>query len=391
MDRLPLELLRLISTFIEQEPIPRIRQGALAALSRINRTWYSIVNSRLYLKPVLFNEKRAKQWSIVYSSRITPWTVNEGNGSLQNIIVPESIVFKRDRKVDKINVTNNSIFPRLESPLASSHLFQVALAPFFFRNLTSFSVSQGYPINAAFVVGLLGPTAHTRHTIKKLKIQSEGAPLIWFLFEAIRYLEHQIDPAKWFSQQLLDVTGAEVGLERGKDIDQVSEEDWMEMEDVARDLAHVDWSAYELMLPEEPSDDEYYEEILGARVLPPTPFSQLRVFVLDFKSVVELRLCFLINLFPSLRYLTLRGELRCSDHLENDITLLRLSIFKRKGVILPPYVDAEVIPFYPNLFDTWGPLSKIEWEDYAHKPYQGPKLKKLDLSGCRIVLPSDAA
>jgi len=255
------------------------------------------------------------------------------------------IVFKRDRKVDKVNVTNNSIFPRLELPLDFSHLFQVALAPFFFRNLASFSVSRGYPINEAFVAGLLGPTAHTRHTIKKLKIQSEGAPLIWFLFEAIWYLEHQIDPAKGFSQQLLDVTGAEIGLERGKDIEEVSEEDWLEMEDVARDLASVNWSAYELMLLEDLSDDEQYEAILGARFLHPTPFSQLRVFVLDFKTVVEFRLCFLIELFPSLRYLTLRGELRCSDHLEDDITLLRVSIIK-SVTLCPssPFFDALTHP-----------------------------------------------
>lgn len=284
--------------FIEQEPIPRIRQGALAALSRTSRTWYSIVNSILYLKPVLFNEKRAKQWSIVYSSRITPWTVNEGNGSLQNIIVPESvsvtcievrrerhlnpltspslsfsqIVFNHDRKVDRIKATNNSIFPRLESPLESTHLFETALAPFFFRNLTSFSVSRSYPTNGAFVAGLLGLNAPNRLTITRLKLQSQGMRLFWFLFEAIYYIEHQV--LDKFAPQVLDQVGPEIGIEKGTSLDEVNDEIWEEIEMVAQRIAPVKWDVYKLMQFVYQSDDDFYEDIVKSRILKPTAFSQ---------------------------------------------------------------------------------------------------------------------
>ncbi|GAA5845869.1 hypothetical protein JCM5353_003354 [Sporobolomyces roseus] len=200
------------------------------------------------------------------------------------MIVPGSIVFKRDRKVDKINVTNNSIFPRLESPLDSSHLFETALDPFFFRNLTSFSVSRSYATNEAFVAGLLGPNASTRLTITRLKLQSQGMRLFWFLFEAIYYIEHQV--LDDFAPQILHQAGPEIGIEKGTSLIEVNDETWEEIEKVAHRLAPVQWDVYKLMQFVYLSDDDFYGVIVKSRILKPTAFYQLHGLALDFETQI---------------------------------------------------------------------------------------------------------
>jgi len=129
-------------------------------------------------------------------------------------------------------------------------------------------------------------------------------------------------------EEILDNLGGEIGIEKGTDLDEVSDEDWEQIFDLSQQIAPSKWTVYELMRPELRTDGEYYEDIVESRSFNPTPFSRLRNLILSFDTNVEFYLIFLVDLFPSLRYLTLNGELMCSDHLEDDVKMLRASITK---------------------------------------------------------------
>ncbi|GAA5902085.1 uncharacterized protein JCM6883_001292 [Sporobolomyces salmoneus] len=379
MDSLPRQLLKLISDSVEEDPQPRLRQTALAALARTNKTFYTICNPRLYFHPILLNEKRATEWAQKYTRRVDPWKISRGTRELKDVFVPKSMTFsyRKDRK--RKTVTGpRPIFSRLPAPVDGSSMVKLGLSSYFFRNLTSFtlrtpvpfsSTSSDLPYDQQFVISLFGPLGINRAKIRRLVIQGTGNKrIVPFLLEADKRFPWEI---------YVD------DIPRLNTV--VNEEDieWLALCE-EEDQDPFDDSRYASYEDLEPQD--LLEAIYDTRRVSCRPFTSLKTLVLAIDRTFELYLILISRLFPSLKRLVLIGKIQASDNAQHDVRLLRHSIAKRKGSFVPPGNAASLAAASPDIFNSWNRLAKAELESEPKFKYVGPHLSKLDLSELEIEL-----
>ncbi|GAA5957998.1 hypothetical protein JCM3765_006228 [Sporobolomyces pararoseus] len=99
MDRLPFELLGHISDCISLEPLPQLRQGSLASLSRTNKTFYTATRPTLYRDPVLLSDWRARCYEKTIGNKVNPWLLSGSRRKEKQWWVPRSALAPADVSV----------------------------------------------------------------------------------------------------------------------------------------------------------------------------------------------------------------------------------------------------------------------------------------------------
>ncbi|GAA5917252.1 uncharacterized protein JCM6883_002636 [Sporobolomyces salmoneus] len=385
MDRLPVELLRMIV------------EGP-CLLSRVNRTLYTICRHRIYLNPILGNGRMVKKWIRNYSSLVNPWSICAGTQQLETVVVPESIRFKvyksRIQKLEDkelpafLNQINDYLPP----------LNDFAFSSFFFRNCTTVTVSDRFPLPDDFIVSLYGPLGTNRDILKKFSLKKDHAYwLTGFLFEACNRMLWS-----WMDMDGLAIYDLIAELRRceplceslykrkGEEEDDdyyISDDEYEQLTvDIAPKYAPSNYQVFYLLSPESYSSHENLSSILQTRDVPCHPFKALESLTIHVSSSWEVYLILHSRLFPVLRRLKLNGYFGNKLTIAHDVKLLRRSITRRKGKIIRPGIEEDMLEQHPTLFDSWKRLTKEEMKSEPKIDYIGPDLKKLDLSDCEIVL-----
>jgi len=205
--------------------------------------------------------------------------------------------------------------------------------PFFFRNLTSISISTQSPVIEDFVAALVGPVGPNRSVLQQFTI------LIWdsnrlpsFVFEALNR-----SPELWdiwddaCLPELLDELGTteerqRIEKELEEDYESVSGDDWELLHSIALKLAPTRYSVISQMGP----NIDYTEERVRAawirtRNVECHPFQNLTKLSIYIGGTIQIQLLLDSRLFPSLYDLEFSGIYDGASPVE-DIKLLRRSI-----------------------------------------------------------------
>ncbi|GAA5962438.1 hypothetical protein JCM3765_004296 [Sporobolomyces pararoseus] len=397
MDRLTPETLKAIAESIKQDPRVFRRQATLAALARTNKTLYSICNPLLYQRPALADAKMAMKWGEFYSTKVNPWIICKGTKSFEDVVVPLSIRFKRRKeKKTKQNDQARAIFPRLEGPVDGAHMTRLAFSSYFFRNLTSFIVDNNYSIEPEFVSALFGPIGSKRRSIKQLALLgSRQSLLVSFLLEAVKRMSWEWKDSSSFSQIVELLPDAEIDeetrdliertMEEEEDLEDLEDEVYEKLASIALRFASVNFAIFRKMQPSITQAVSVLLPILESRDVPCHPFGSLRNLSLSIEQTFETYLILYSGLFPALRHLKIKGSIQYTPNTLHDVKLFRLSITRRKGRILPPRIEPEVLAAFNSQFSSWNWLTKKEQREGPEISYYGPRLRELDLSESSIV------
>ncbi|GAA5836053.1 hypothetical protein JCM5353_003495 [Sporobolomyces roseus] len=368
MDKLPLELLQIIPDLIQQDSDLDTRQCAVAALSRVNKLFYSIYASELFLKPMLTSENQAIKWGKSCASRVT---------------------FSYRRTVD----SSVSTTTQLQRPINPSICISTPFTAFFFRTLTSFAISTLSPIVEETLASLFGPGKPNRNTIRSLSLCAEEQNrVVNFLLEGIMHLEF----AGWdggfeepsdeaATHQLEDWEKHE------EDIVKLSDEEWEEREEIGRQKALFDYSIYkewdQIVGP-------HLFNVIGFPCSSDYPFHGLGSLSLRVDEVSEWHLIFFTDSFPSLRYLKLLGICCEIDGLEYIVSNWRYSVTRRSGRLLPPSISDKFRSYAddPSVLklEGWVALPIGGDDNVREEGYRGPHLDTLDLAELRLVAHAEA-
>ncbi|GAA5822525.1 hypothetical protein JCM5353_005470 [Sporobolomyces roseus] len=379
----------MIPDLIQQDSDLYTRQCAVAALSRVNKHFYSIYASELFLKPMLTSENQAIKWGKSCASRVNPWTVKKGGDALKDVFVPIEVTFSYRRTVDS-SVSTMTQFPR---PINPSICVSTPFTAFFFRTLTSFAISTLSPIVEETLASLFGPGKPNRNTIRSLSLCAEEQNrVVNFLLEGIMHLEFEgwdgcfEGPSNDEGTDQLE--DWEKHTEDGYDI---SHEEWERRDEIGRQKALFDYSIYkewdQIVGP-------HFSNVIGFPCSSDYPFHKLETLSLRVDEVSEWYLIFSTDSFPSLRYLKLLGIFCDLDGIEYIVSTWRYSVIHRSGRLLPPSISNKFRSYAddPSILNTadWVALP-IEGDDYVDKEvYRGPHLDTLDLAELRLIAYEEA-
>ncbi|GAA5913721.1 uncharacterized protein JCM6883_000025 [Sporobolomyces salmoneus] len=407
MDRLPVELPRAIADSISSNSWIFDAQKDLAVLSRVNKTFYTICRHRIYLSPVLGNARMVKKWIRNYSSLVNPWSICAGTQHLKDVIVPEAVIFEVYKTpIEELEDEEFNGFDRRLGPVDQflPPLNNFAFSTFFFRNITSITVSYLFPIPEDFIVSLCGPSGRNRNILRKFSIEEDdGGWLTGFLFEAhnrmvwetydLNYLEYldliaqlrHCDPLCKSIHERKEAAAQEEEEEKEDGRCYISDAEFDKLDEIASKYGSSNYQVSRLLSPSPYSSPDHLPVILETRTVPCHPFSALRSLTTVVTMTYEVYLLLHSRLFPVLRELKLVGYFGSPVTIAYDVKLLRCSITKREGKISEPEVDDSVFAAHPNLFNSWDPLTEDEMENDPKIDYCGPNLNELDLSECKIV------
>jgi len=206
-----------ITDFIEADSSLPTRRSALASLSRSNRTFHNIATSKLYLHVVLTNEKRVGQWGKFYASKVNPWNLKDAKDELKDVVVPTSVSKSGLRAIrdglansrnsysqitfiplqdNDLNPPTQQIFPRERPSFDPLLAVSTPLTSFFFRNVTSFVVSNGFTLDPKIVATIFAPTQSLRSNVHHLDFSGQGLDAaLTFILGAFVQFEYELD---WF-------------------------------------------------------------------------------------------------------------------------------------------------------------------------------------------------
>ncbi|GAA5989322.1 hypothetical protein JCM5350_003444 [Sporobolomyces pararoseus] len=399
MNRLPTELMETIADCVELDHDLTRRRTTLAGLSRTNKALHSVCNPRLYLYPIITSWKRMKEWTRVYISQVTPWNYAEGRRRIADAVVPQSISFQEPSASDDSE--------QAQAPLRPFHdciLLELDLPQPFFRNLVSFSASEGSPDVSVLVAALFGPLGDNRYTIRELHLTAGLSDnLVSFLVGGYGRMEWEWESTgTWclVHDALRQIKGDAWVNSRLK-------EDWtgfswrakQEIRQQVDALAPIDFKIFDLMWWVEAEGHEAIAlNILERSHIRSPPFSSLQSLKVTIWINFELYLVLTSSAFPCLSHLQLAGSI-CSSHwIDRDVKLIRLAITKRNGTISRPSFRIDYVTqtdrSLPNAFsyldeELWLPVEEEEKEDEPILIHTGPNLLSLDLSLLTIGLCED--
>ncbi|GAA5848008.1 hypothetical protein JCM5353_001381 [Sporobolomyces roseus] len=398
MDRLPFELLNLIVYFIEADSSLPTRRSALASLSRTNKTFHNIATSKLYLHVILTSENRVGQWGKVYASKLNPWNLKGAKDELRDLLVPTSITFiPSDNESDDLvpSTEATAVFPRDRPHVDPLLAVSTPLTSFFFRNLTSLSVSPESEIEPYFVAALLGPTQALRTSPLNLDVQHDDLECATcFIFESIGPFEFALDEEDFELEQWEEREEERAAYwERccSSDTNAGEEPEWLwdddSFEATERYLISKAWTDYEsfrqLTLVGPRIDEPDFPAI---RVY---SFAKLESLTLTVTTNVQVKLILLLGFrFPSLSQVKLLGLRECEGEFPAFVLLWRVAVAERKGTLYPPSNEARlaVLGGFPQ--DRIENLESILTTDanQAVVLYPGPNLLTLDVSELVVEL-----
>ncbi|GAA5822044.1 hypothetical protein JCM5353_006211 [Sporobolomyces roseus] len=341
-----------------------------------------IVTPLLYLEPQLGTRNSAELWARTYHSKANPWTVTQREASLKDVVVPRKITLVplcRDVEDRRLNEADEDATP------VSLFRYNTILTPFFFRNLTSFTASEPL-VDNHFVAALFGPTGSNRTTITHLAIDisRRSQNLVLFLLQAFPYFSWEGNDPTGFMGVLDDNRDyAEQAWQRFIE-EGLPDDEMNRIRDKLDKVALECFSVFDQHYLSEPDSFDFLPEVFKLKnQISTSPFANLRNLSLTVFSNAELALIFLTPLFPRLHNLKLNGLFYTTIQFENNVRMLRFSITKRGGKILPPFAcSLECIALIEAC--SWNPLSEQEMEEYQCTTYQGPNLDLLDLSCCHL-------
>jgi len=308
---------------------------------------------------VLTSEKRVGEWGKFYASKLSPWNLKVAKDEFRHLIVPTSvsssvcgvmlldfklisrilwsqITFTRsDDDSDDLELSLNStrIFPRDRPHVDPLLAVSTPLTSFFFRNLTSLSVSPESEIEPYFVAALLGPTQALRTSLLNLDIQHddlECAPC--FIFESIGPFEFALDEEdfeleRW--EQREEERAAYWERCYSSDTKAEEEPEWLwdddSFEATKRYLISKAWTDYEsfrqLTLVGPRLDEPEYPSICVYS------FAKLESLTLTVTTNVQVKLILLPGFrFPSLSQVKLFGLLDCEGEFPAFVLLWRVAV-----------------------------------------------------------------
>ncbi|GAA5967065.1 hypothetical protein JCM3765_001487 [Sporobolomyces pararoseus] len=355
MDRLPLELLRMIADRVELDSDLARRRTTLAGLSRTNKALHSVCNPRLYLHPIISSRSRMLRWSRIYTS---PWTIPEGERGLKDLPLPQS-------RSPSPSGRQSRLLPRQECIIA------VLLSKLHFG--LSFVRSHA---SQRLIAALFGPLGSNRTSIKSLSL---GHPIVSFLVEAYGRMEWSWEAREDEVLSLLEKIKGKGWLDSVLGEERNNWDRWREVENKVDRLALVDHEIFQHMdagLEWEPMDS-IIDNILGSTEVLSHPFESLERLDFEVYHLFELYLIILHSrLFPRLSHCRIRGA--SGVMIERDWLLICLSITELNGSISPPTLDYHRDYLYRPV--TWEPLSHEEKTSGPQIDYIGPNLVELDLS-----------
>ncbi|GAA6006798.1 hypothetical protein JCM11491_003184 [Sporobolomyces phaffii] len=338
MDRLPVEILREIAVLLGS-PVSE-KSGALAALARTNKMLNEIATRLLYEHPVVTGPENCQLWIEFYTSKINPWTLAKGRKGLESTPVPRSVTFGADGTAKAPFDEKWGSYRAPESRIDVSLPCPTPHFPWFFRNLTSFTVEKFASVDNDLVANLFGRGSPCRTTIVHLSL--EGAiewNVVLFLLEAWDQFTFE-----WHYRPESCFAGLDRAYARDLDAREVRDEDiadaeWDAIDDFVTRITRIRYSVFNTnYLDEDGHPDGYLPDYLWhqrdarihQRLLPPAvPFSNLVTLSLPLHSNAEIYLLFCTQgLFPALKTLKLSGTLSLYEGEGDDSLLFRHSITK---------------------------------------------------------------
>ncbi|GAA5822073.1 hypothetical protein JCM5353_006223 [Sporobolomyces roseus] len=379
MDRLPIETVQNIIRFIDASPSDLDRQHALSVLSRTNKTFNKYLSRKLYLNPVLTSEKRVELWSRTYWARSNPWNLLDPQMSFKKVIVPISLTLLHEEPSAKKE--DRFVYRQRDAPANTARLVHSPFASHYLRSLTSLTVWIEAPSH--LLAYLLGMKGLIRTSIKKLDLQGLWQrKVVLFVFEAVRHLELDYDCDEATISHVRDTLGDGGLEEEGDDYTQ-------EFHSKLMALAHRDYSVFEgfQFHDEVPLSHDYFWSFNENQWTGEHPFQSLTSLTLEFDTNAEVLIIFRTDCLPCLGYLTLLGDWKSTDHLEEDIQMWRY-VTAVGGYIVPPQVEDAVKLQHARLFvgDWCSSMGEDETGDQMFEHRIGIDLIWLDLEDCTITL-----
>ncbi|GAA5990289.1 hypothetical protein JCM5350_002081 [Sporobolomyces pararoseus] len=360
MDRVPFELLVHISECLSLEPLPQLRQGSLAKLSRSNKTLHNATQPILYRDPVLLSDWRAKCYEKTIGKKVDPWVLSGSRRKEKRWWMPRKIGFYN------FGPRNCPRFKALSSDVVWSNLTSLK-----FRNCS---------VNQFFLATVLGPRHSLRHTIVSLDYPDSFTDYLLFLFDVAHFLK---------SVEYLFIRYIKTGVDYPSDDEENQLEGWARHEGVQHDYGawsdeplpeHLKERArFDFIVWSDFFDQELLWEIENATLATiihssrPSeyPFSALSFLSLRIAVEAGYHLIFYTSLFPSLRVLVLQSTEAFETIEPLDQATLRYSLTHENG-------SGALIGEDDEIRLRFEPLSEVEERDYPLKPYRGPHLSDLE-------------
>ncbi|GAA5914426.1 uncharacterized protein JCM6883_004788 [Sporobolomyces salmoneus] len=396
MDRLPVELLRMIA----EGPCPALKSHQ------------DVLHN---LPPPHLPQSR-------------PWKRKNGQEMDSKLFLARQPLLRFRRYKSPVEKMEDKEFPSWERHLKPVDellppINNLALSTFFFRDLTSITVSPKFPLPDDFIVSLFGPFGSNRSILRQYTVEKNYGPES-FLFEAYSRMAWAFfgldnDELPDLIATLSQIEPRCEPIRRRKEQEEegdfiVTDDEYNTIVTIVEDLAPSNYNLSQLMVLETTFPQEILPEILRTRDVPCHPFEALQDLTIHISFTWELYLIFYSRLFPVLGCLTLVGgfglndEIGPPDTLPHDVKVLRHAITTQvlsslvprfskvtdadfdqstdvAGKSSPPQIYALVLARHPNLFDSWDPLTQDEMESEPKIDYIGPNLTRLDMSRCSIV------
>ncbi|BGP20719.1 hypothetical protein JCM10213_001037 [Rhodosporidiobolus nylandii] len=383
MDKLPDEIVLRVGEYLDIDRRPARKdseaQRALACFARASRRYNILLNPLLYLHPRLSCPSGVTKWVRTYASLVDPFKRAAASKNWPPVVFRPAKLFCR--------------YDGAYRPLP--HVKDVLNDLGVFSCLTSLVV-HGCEPNSNFLPLLIGPGAPLRTSLRTFTLskclnprQSDGFNLcLAFLLQLGQLLD---DPIECFYFEELEAGQAD----DHNPIEEGSPEYWDRYFDLL-DEASLDFDLFaKAWSPDGWGGTPSFGDFLGV-----DPFYALSTLRLQVYRSEQLYLIFYTSNFPSLSFLTLLSG-SDADVTPADIQTFRHSITpvpgrspSSHGTFFPPtswsmddydFLNSELLRVF-ELGKPLPPLSQEEIDGYFCGPYDGPRLKKLDMREAAIDL-----
>ncbi|ORY90241.1 hypothetical protein BCR35DRAFT_349985 [Leucosporidium creatinivorum] len=366
--KLPTELLGEIAEKLAQDE----EQAALAAITLQNWLLYSIANPRLYCQPFITNLEQLGDWV----STVEGWErPSSPDGRVRELPVMKKLSFESLSRTDLSSRCGHcGSWTHLEQdhdrnldlliPLATSSLFN-------HLHTLSFIDCEA---PAELLARLLGPLEPLRSTLRELTLIRTGKEHDSILQFLLQYLSFYPDTHIW----------RDGGSEESRDDEDEDEEAGVSFK-IMESEALTSFESFESLHIDAQGSNPETLELVRERPRSPYPFANLTNLKLALESVggEEIFIIFCGGLFPTLRRLTLIGDLTFWDLIPEERFLyrraLRRSPSEPPAEFMPPQRRREA-PTQDDIEALWPPMTSQEIDSKAFREYRGPSLDLLDLS-----------
>ncbi|GAA5957968.1 hypothetical protein JCM3765_006218 [Sporobolomyces pararoseus] len=392
MDRLPFELLGHISDCISLEPLPQLRQGSLASLSRTNKTFYTATLPVLYRDPVLLSDWRARCYERTIGNKVNPWLLSGSRRKEKQWWMPRRLTFEFPTTPEELAyIADFARSPQtfcLDRPFPRScpH-FEACSMDFVWSNLVCLKATN-CSFDGTFLATILCPGRNLGHQLQALDLDDRYLTSTYvFLFEAAYFVD-----SIGVLRERVKIGADYPRIEEEQDLEAWERHEGGQKDEEAWDRIVGSQSLHEKARFDYGLWQEYFDVDLSYcfdTALTPLlihttpssdfPFSSLCSLSIRIWDEMEFQLIFYTSSFPSLRLLKIRWysldtEIRLVTEL--DLLTFRYSITRCQGAAL--FKQGR-----PELVRVLAPLSEVEERDYPLKPYRGPDLLGLEILDLR--------